>query len=135
EPPKDAARRLAASLTGNTPLMADLNELCDAIGGRPTGSPACNRAIEWAAARFRDAGADRVVTEEFTIPHRWVPQTAEARVLTPVPLELRIAAAPFTPSTTGGRAVESRLWVAGEGAAQDFARLGANARGAIVLVR
>ena len=35
------AQRLADRAIGQTPLMNDLRELCDQIGGRPTGSPAC----------------------------------------------------------------------------------------------
>ncbi|MDQ1470852.1 MAG: carboxypeptidase, partial [Bryobacterales bacterium] len=49
-------QRLAARAMGETPLISDLRELCDGIGGRPTGSPASQRAIEWAAGKFREAG-------------------------------------------------------------------------------
>jgi hypothetical protein len=127
------ARRLAAHLTGETPLIRDLHELCDRIGGRPTGSESCDRAIEWGAAKFREAGADRIVTEPFTVPHRWSSIAAEARVLKPAAFALRIAAAPFSPSTPG--TIEARIVDAGEGTAEDFARLGAKARGAVALVR
>src|ERR1700736_5625900 len=109
DPPKDASRRLATALTASTPLLMDLQELCDGIGGRPTGSPACNRAIDWGLAKFREIGMDRGAGEEFSIPHRWTPVAAEALVLTPISLALRIAAAPSTPSTPGGRPVEARL--------------------------
>jgi carboxypeptidase Q len=135
DPPKDTARRLASALTASTPLLTDLQELCDGIGGRPTGSPACNRAIDWGLAKFRAIGMDHMAAEEFSIPHRWTPVAAEALVLTPISLALRIAAAPSTPSTPGGRPIEARLALAGEGSAADFSKLGAKARGAIVLVR
>src|SRR5579864_7080973 len=98
DPPKDAPQRLASALTASTPLLTDMQELCDGIGGRPTGSPACNRAIDWGLAKFREIGMDRVAAEEFSIPHHWTPVAVEAQVLTPISLGLRVAAAPFTPS-------------------------------------
>ena len=53
----------------------------DTIGGRPTGSPACERAIEWGAAKFKAIGVDAVSTEPFTVPTRWAAVSAEARCL------------------------------------------------------
>src|SRR5579884_3706614 len=128
----DAAPRLAARSLGNTPIFDDLRELCDGIGGRPTGSPASARSIEWAKHKFEAAGIDRVSVEPFTIPDLWLGGTAEASVVQPVSFPLRVAAAPFTPSTRG--AVEARLVDAGEGSEADFAKLGPDAAGAIALV-
>ena len=128
----DTAQRLAGRALGTTPMLADLRELCDGIGGRPTGSAACARAIAWAAAKFKAAGVDAVATESFTMPTQWTPLTAEARCLAPLDFPLRIATAPGTPSTAGP--LEAPLVNAGDGAAASFAKLGASARGAIALV-
>src|ERR1041385_8139536 len=73
----DVAPRLAGRAFSDTPLLQDLHELCDGIGGRPTGSPACNRAIEWAAAKFKTAGADRVAVETFSRPRLGLGGSAE----------------------------------------------------------
>jgi carboxypeptidase Q len=128
----DVQQRLAGRAFGDTPLLADLHELCDGIGGRPTGSPACERAIEWAAAKFKAAGADSVSTETFTVPKSWAAESAEAECLAPERFALRIAAAPHSAATNG--AIEARLVDAGEGTPEAFARLGDAARGAIALV-
>lgn len=128
----DTAQRLAGRALGTTPMLADLRELCDGIGGRPTGSAACARAIAWAAGKFKSAGVDAVATESFTMPTQWTPLTAEARCLAPLDFPLRIATAPGTPSTAGP--LEAPLVNAGDGAAASFAKLGASARGAIALV-
>jgi hypothetical protein len=56
----DAPRRLAARALGDTPMFSDLKDLCDGIGGRPTGSPAAQRAIDWATRKFREAGLTSV---------------------------------------------------------------------------
>ena len=74
---QDAPHRLAARAQGDTPLMQDLRELCDGIGGRPTGSPAADRAIEWAAKKFRDVGIQNVSVEPFTAKSLWLPVSAE----------------------------------------------------------
>jgi len=129
---QDAPHRLAARASGDTPLMADLRELCDTIGGRPTGSPASDRAVEWATRKFRDIGIQNVSVEPFTGQSLWLPGSAEAAANAPVKFNIRIAAAPMSPSTKGP--LEARLLDAGEGKAEDFAKLGAAVKGAIVLV-
>ena len=43
---QNAARLLAGRALGQTPMLDDLEELCDRIGGRPTGSKACERAVD-----------------------------------------------------------------------------------------
>lgn len=127
----DAPQRLVARALGPTPMLADLEELCDGIGGRPTGSAACNRAIDWAEGKFRETGVDRVWTESFQIPTGlWLGDTAEAACTKPEAFPIRLAAAPFTPSVK----LEGRIVDAGEGAPESFAKLGASARGAIALV-
>ena len=122
--------RLAARLLGDSPIAADLAELCDRIGGRPTGSPACQRAVDWAAARFRAAGLE-VKLEPFMVPALWLPEDAQADVIAPVPFPIRLAAAPYTPSVR----IEAAVLDAGDGGAADFERLGHKAKGAIVLIR
>ena len=133
-PPSNAAELLAARERGPTPLLDDLRELCDGIGGRPTGSKACDRAVDWAAARFRAAGVDRTWTETYTIPSSWAGGADHAECLAPVEFPIRLAADPFTAPTPGGRALETPLVNAGDGSTESFARLGDKSRGAIALV-
>ena len=135
-PPQNAPapQLLADRALGQTPMLDDLQELCDRIGGRPPGSEAAERAVEWAAQKFRDAGADAVALESFTMPASWRAVKAEAECLSPAEFPIRLAAAPSSASTPDERALEAPLVFAGEGTAEDFARLGEKARGAIVLV-
>jgi carboxypeptidase Q len=128
----DVAQRLAGRAFSDTPLLQDLHELCDGIGGRPTGSPACNRAIEWAAAKFKTAGADRVAVESFTVPSMWLGESAEAECVAPERFPLRLAAAAQSESTRG--TIEARLVDAGDGTPEAFAKLGDKGKGAIALV-
>jgi carboxypeptidase Q len=131
-PPTDPRQALLKRAAGDTPLARDLAELCDHIGGRPTGSPACTRAVAWAEARFKAIGVPKVTVESFQVPLLWLPGTVEVRVTAPEPFGVRSAAAPFSPSTSAP--LEGRLVDAGEGTAADFARLGKSAAGAVVLI-
>jgi carboxypeptidase Q len=129
----EAAARLAGRAVGDTPLLADTRELCDTVGGRPVGSPANARAVAWAAAKFKAAGADAVATERFPVPFLWLPGTAELSIVSPESVALRVVACPAAPSTDGTLA--ARAVDAGEGTGEDFDRLGAKAKGAIAVVR
>jgi carboxypeptidase Q len=126
------ALRLVQRANGETPLARDLGELCDGIGGRPTGSDACSRAVTWALKKFREAGFDNARLEPFTVPALWLGVSAEAAGLQPAAFPVRLAAAPFTASTNG--VVEANVVDAGEGTPADFSRIASSARGAIVLV-
>ena len=63
--------RLIVEALKPSPIEANLRRLTDEIGGRVPGSPAFQKAVEWGVAAFKDAGADNVHTEEFTIPNSW----------------------------------------------------------------
>jgi len=119
---ENVAARLSARELGETPMLSDLQEMCDRIGGRPTGSPSCERAIDWAVAKLKAAGLS-VRTESFSIPTRWLGGSASARSLSPEEFPLRVVATPYAPGTPGGKAIEARLLDAGEGTEADFARL------------
>src|SRR5215475_8660866 len=98
---QEAATRLASSIyTG--PSMATLRELSDGFGGRLTGSPAYNRAAEWAAAKFSSYGIQNVRLEPFTIPHGWVRGTAQGQLLSPLPRQLHLESLGWAPSTPPG---------------------------------
>lgn len=131
---KNAPRILANRELGETPLLADLRELCDCIGGRPTGASSCERAIEWSLTKFKEAGFNSVKTESFIVPALWLPETAEASCISPVSFPIRIAAEPYTASSPQDRPLETRLVDAGNGSAEDFRKLGRIAHGAVAVV-
>jgi hypothetical protein len=123
-------QRLVGRALGPTPLYDDVKELCDGIGGRPTGSAACDRAVDWAVAKFKAAAVEKVWTEPFTAPTLWLAESAEGTVLSPATFPVRLAAAALTPSVE----LEAPVIDAGDGTAEDWNRAGGRSRGAIVLV-
>ena len=98
---QQATSQLAASVyTG--PSMKTLRDLTDGIGGRLSGSPAHNRAAEWAQEQFRAAGVPNVHFESFTIANGWVRGTAHAEMLAPFARTLHIDSLGWAPSTPAG---------------------------------
>src|SRR6476661_8888984 len=89
---------LTAQIRASEAMVRDLRDLCDHIGGRVSGSPQSAEAVKWAAKRFREAGADTVRVEAYTLPAYWRSRTGVASCLAPAEFPLRIAAAPLTAS-------------------------------------
>ena len=130
---QDDASRLVGAMLGDTPMVQDLEQLTDRIGGRPTGSPANLRSVDWALERFRAAGVD-VTREAFRMPGLWLERSARATVRgAGVGFAPRIVALPFSVGTRGA-GFAAPVVDAGRGTDDDFRRLGARARGAWVLV-
>ena len=98
---KTTADQLAASIYVG-PSMTTLRELTDNYGGRLSGSPAHNRAVEWAAAKFRSYGIQNVKLEPFTMPNGWVRGSAHGEILAPVARTLHVESMGWAPSTPLG---------------------------------
>ena len=125
--------RLEAALLGETPLGRDLHSLVDEVGGRATGSAANLRAVDWALARFREAGVE-VRKEAFEMPALWLERSAAAEVRGEgVDFSPRVASMPFSTGTPPAGQTAPLLDV-GRGQEKDFQALGERARGAFVLV-
>jgi len=87
--------------------------------------------VEWAVTAFRAEGVD-VHTEKYTLPVTWSEGETRLELLGPVRFPVRLVAAGWSPATpTGG--IEAHLVDIGYGDEQDFARLGAVGKGAILL--
>src|SRR6202050_852261 len=75
----DAAHIIRAALQPS-PIESNLRRLTDEVGGRVPGTPAMQRAVDWGVQMFKEAGADSVHTEEFTIPNSWSEGATEMTV-------------------------------------------------------
>lgn len=123
---------LIAALLGDTPLIEDLRQLTDEIGGRPEGSEANYRSVEWAVEKFRQAGVS-ARKEPFVIQKGWRERDARAEVHGDVNFSVAIAAMPYSAPTPESGLV-APLRDGGRGTEEDFTRLGETARAALVLV-
>ncbi len=118
------ADRLITEALKPSPLEADLRRLTDEIGGRVPGTPAFQQAVEWGVAAFKDAGADSVHTEEFTIPHAWAEgeTTMSASLYTGTTFPVHAVSLAWAPALAPARHVP--VVDVGEGTEADFKRAG-----------
>ena len=77
----DARRIVDAALAGND-AWRKMEELCDDIGPRLSGSPQLEKAIRWAADAMKRDGQENVRIEKVTVPH-WVRGKESCTMLTP----------------------------------------------------
>lgn len=126
------SRRLVSALLGQTPLVDDLRSLTDEIGGRPTGSEANLRSVEWALNRFRAMGVE-ARKEAFSMPAQWLENRAEARISGEASYQPRVAAMPFSIATPPA-GLQAPLVDGGFGSEADFRSLGTTAQGAFVII-
>lgn len=124
--------RLVAALLGDTPLIEDLRELSDEIGGRPEGTAANRRSVGWALEKFRSAGVE-ARKEAFTVGKHWLERSARAEVRKDMQFPVRVASMPYSAATPEG-GLQAPLVDAGRGSEEDFTRLGDRAHGSWALV-
>src|SRR6266851_5311193 len=127
----EAAAKILPQVMEPSPLEENLRRLTDEVGGRVTGSPEMSKAVEWAVTAFRAEGVD-VHTEKYTLPLIWIEGETRLELLGPVRFPLRLVAVGWSPATTAS-GIEANLIDIGYGDEQDFARIGAAAKGAILL--
>lgn len=101
---KPALTRIAGEGMMDSHTFAYLTELSDDIGARVTGSPACQKAIDWGAAKMKRIGLENVHTEKWTMWKGWTRGTAQAELLVPVRHALTVDAMGWTGSTPPGGA-------------------------------
>jgi len=108
-----------------SPLETNLRRLTDVIGGRVPGTPAMQHAVDWGIAAFKEAGADSVHTEEFTIPHSWAEGATEMKAAlfgdTTV-FPVRAVSIAWAPALAPVKHVP--IMDVGEGAEAEFAKAG-----------
>ncbi len=107
---------LVAAMLGESPLEENLQELCDNIGGRVTGSGSNEQAVLWAYNKFFDAGL-KVEMDPFRMPVYWNEKSTTARI-TGLDFQPIMVAKYRTPPGSYNHPV---LWV-GKGTSQDFGK-------------
>src|SRR5919202_1457102 len=82
-PYRDPAARLIGEALGSTFAWQRLSVLTDTIGNRLSGTPALERAIQWAAEEMKRDGLENVHTEPVIVP-KWVRGAESAEIVEPV---------------------------------------------------
>jgi hypothetical protein len=103
----DNARTLAAAAGKGTDAYAIVESLTSEIGPRLAGSPAFDRAIDWAQAKFKALGYDKVYLEPVTFP-TWERRHESGEILAPYPQRLVLTALGGSVGT-GGKPLEAEV--------------------------
>src|SRR5689334_3059580 len=127
----DTAAIISRALTSSV-QADDLRRLTDETGGRVSGTPAMRRAIDWAIAAFRTAGLT-AYTESYTMPLTWSEGATRLEILNATPFPVALVSEGWSAPTPAG-GIEADLVPIADGTGADFARVGARARDAILLV-
>jgi hypothetical protein len=133
KPCAEVAPEIIKNALGASPLESNLRHLTDVIGGRVTGSPAAEKAVDWAVEAFRSAGVNEVHTEKFIVPVGWAEGRTYLDILSPSPFSAHLVSNGWTPATPPG-GITASVVDAGMGDEAGFTRAGAAAKDAIVLV-
>ena len=120
---------LINALMNETPIEEDLQQLCDMIGGRVTGSQANEDAVDWAIKKFRDAGI-QAQKEAFEMPELWLERSTQVAISHDLNFHAQAVSKFHSPPGT----YTATLVDAGTGTVEDFERLGSRAKGAFALI-
>lgn len=126
------AGKLIPLILGDSPMPDSLRRLTDEIGGRPSGTPEMARAVQWGLSGFRAAGVD-VHTEKYMLPATWSEGNSRLELLGPLKFPIRLVSEAWAPATPPG-GIEANVIDVGDGADDDFAKVNAELKGAIILV-
>lgn len=126
---RDAAARIReATLAGND-AYTKLQELCDDIGHRLSGSPGLERAVQWAADAMKEDGQENVRLEKVMVPH-WVRGKESLAMVSPREHDFPMLGLGGSVGTPPEGLTAEVLVVADE---KELAEAGERARGKIVL--
>jgi carboxypeptidase Q len=128
----EVAAKILPLILGPSPMQESLRRLTDEIGGRVTGSPAMERAVQWATSAFRAAGID-VHTEKYQLPLTWTEGDTRLELLGEIKFPLRTVSLGWSPATPP-RGIEANIVDIAYGTPQDFTTAGSQLKGAILLV-
>ena len=99
--PKTDATRILEEIAAHPQAVSNLEEMCDTIGPRLTGSENLRKAQRWAMDKLKAYGAENVHEEAYAFGPSWTRGLDSARLLTQNHQTLQIAAMAWTPSTHG----------------------------------
>jgi hypothetical protein len=128
----EVAAKILPLILGPSPLEENLRRLTDEIGGRVTGTPAMERAVQWGTSALQAVGVD-VHTEKYQIPLAWTEGHTSLELLGQIKFPLRIVSLGWSPATpTAG--IEANIVDIAYGTPQDFTAAASQIKGAILLV-
>jgi carboxypeptidase Q len=96
---KAALTRIAGEGFYNSQAYSYLTELSDEVGGRVTGSPSAQKAIDWGLAKMNNMGLSNAHAEKWSMWKGWTRGTALAELVAPMHHPLTVDSMGWTGST------------------------------------
>jgi carboxypeptidase Q len=103
------AQALIAEIAAHSEIQRNLEELCDDIGPRMTGTPGLDRAQKWAMDKLAAYGATKVHLEAYDLGRPWRRGPALARLLNANGMPLNVLQKAWTEGTHGAIRAEVAL--------------------------
>ena len=100
---------LVKEIAGQSQMMQNLEEMCDGIGPRLTGSEQLRKAQAWAIEKLKSYGAVNVHEEAYAFGRPWSRGTTSARLLNANGQRLNIEQKAWTSGTAGKITAEVAL--------------------------
>lgn len=129
DPYREIARKIVASTLSGNDAWKKLEQLCDDIGHRLSGSPQLDQAIQWAIETLKRDGLENVRAEPVMVP-RWVRGKESAEMIKPRTLEIFMLGLGGSVGTPPEGITAEVISVRDEA---ELASLGERARGKIIL--
>lgn len=102
-PDDDGTKPALTSIAGegfyNSHAFTYLTELSDDVGGRVTGTPAGQKAIDWSVAKMKTIGLANVRAEKWSMWKGWTRGSCSAELLAPLQRTLTVDSMGWTGST------------------------------------
>jgi hypothetical protein len=130
--PPAPERRLIDEIGEHAELMPNLEQLCDEVGPRLTGSPGLAAAQQWAMARLRAYGAINVHLEAYDMGRPWLRGPARARLMNANGMALDVVQKGWTDGTA--RPVRAEVALLDVKTLDEFKAVAPSLKGKIVLV-
>ncbi len=101
KPYANASNQLIQEIGERSELMKNLEEMCDGIGPRLTGSAQLRKSQEWAMAKLKATGAVNVHEESYEFGLPWFRGASRAKLLNANGQALNVAQMAWTDGTNG----------------------------------
>lgn len=126
------AQALVAEIASRSGMQRNLEELCDDIGPRMSGTPALRRAQEWAMRKLSSYGAANVRLEPYPLGRPWRRGPSHARLQNANGLPLNVLQKGWTEGTRG--TIHSEVTVLNAKTMAEFNAALPGLKGKIVLI-
>lgn len=127
----NASQNMLTEIAQNNQLMLNLEEMCDGIGPRLTGSQQLRQAQQWAMEKLKTYGAVNVHEEAYELGKAWTRGVARVRLLNANGMQLDVQQQAWSESSP--RKMFAEVVVMNVKSLEEFKKIASSLSGKIVL--